>query len=139
MQGLHDLYALGEEDWRFLLVQYVCGIFYNKTDDRKQVNACLVDKYESAYANLASVILINAKIDTDQVFGQQIDPETMIDIDIVVQSLAKGLRHIFKNQRIFMELIFPQVLILAYARLMKDIQIIEAVSYESATLERLIY
>lgn len=38
-----------------------------------------------------------------------------------------------------MELIFPQVLILAYARLMKDIQIIEAVSYESETLERLIY
>ena len=81
---MHDLYALGEEDWRFLLVQYVCGIIYNQTEDKKQINSCLVNKFESAQANLVSTILINAKIDTDAVFGQQIDPETMVDIDVVV-------------------------------------------------------
>jgi hypothetical protein len=63
----------------------------------------------------------------------------MLDIDCVIQSIAKGLRNILKNQRIFMELIFPQVLILAYQRLLKDIEVIEAVSLESPTLERLIY
>ena len=35
MQGLNDIYSLGEDDWRFVLVQYVCGIFFNKTDDLK--------------------------------------------------------------------------------------------------------
>ena len=44
-----------------------------------------------------------------------------------------------RNERIFMELIYPQVLTMAYQRLLKDIEIIEATSFESATLERLIY
>ena len=114
MQSLHDLYSLGEEDWRFLLVQYVCGIFYNKTEDRKQINACLVDKFESAPANLVSIILINAQIDTDTVFSQQVDPETLLSLDVVVQSISKGIRNIFKTHRIFMELIYPQVMVLAY-------------------------
>ena len=97
MQGLHDIYGLGEQDWRFLLVQYVCGIFYNKTPDKKQINACLVDKFESAPANLVSVILINSKIDTDAVFGQSMETDHMIDIDVVIQSLTKGLRNILSN------------------------------------------
>ena len=139
MQGLHDLYALGEEDWRFLLVQYVCGIIYNQTEDKKQINSCLVNKFESAQANLVSTILINAKIDTDAVFGQQIDPETMVDIDVVVQSITKSIRQILKNERIFMELALPQVIVYAYQRLLKDIEIIEAVSFESENLERLVY
>jgi hypothetical protein len=50
-------------------VQYVCGVFFNKTEDKKYVNSCLVDRFESAPANLVSVILINGKIDTDTVFG----------------------------------------------------------------------
>ena len=63
----------------------------------------------------------------------------MIDIDVVIQSLTKGLRYMMRNQRIFMELVFPQVIIMAYQRLIKDVEIIEAISYESARLERIIY
>lgn len=78
------MYGLGEEDWRFLLVQYVCGTFFNKSEDKKQISSVLVDKFESAPANLVSVVLINSKIDTDIVFGQQIEPDTFIDIDVVI-------------------------------------------------------
>ena len=84
MQGLHDLYKLGQEDWRFLLLQYVCGIYYNHTDDHQKIQACIVDKFESAPSNLVLAILINAKIDIDLVFGQQVDPDTMLDIDIII-------------------------------------------------------
>ena len=63
---------------------------------------------------MVSTILINAKIDTDAVFGQQIDPETMVDIDVVVQSITKSIRQILKNERIFMELALPQVIVYAY-------------------------
>lgn len=133
------MYTLGEEDWRFLLQQYVCGVFYNKTEDNTKITGCLVDKHESAPANLVVAILINAKIDSDTIFGSQVDPDTMIDIDVIIQSLAKGLRNILKNQRILMEVVFPQVLILAYQRLLSDIEVIEAVSFESERLERMIY
>ena len=84
MQGLHDLYYVGEEDWRFLLVQYVCGTFFNKTEDKMLLNSVIVDKFESAPANLVSVILINCKIDTEIIFGQQIEPETFVDLDVVI-------------------------------------------------------
>ena len=38
-----------------------------------------------------------------------------------------------------MELVFPQVITIAYQRLLRDVEEIEAVSYESETLERLVY
>ena len=38
-----------------------------------------------------------------------------------------------------MELALPQVIVYAYQRLLKDIEIIEAVSFESENLERLVY
>ena len=82
------MYTLGQEDWRFLIVQYVSGIFFNTNDENlnydKYVNSCLIDRHESAPANLVSVVLINAKIDTDQDFGQPKDPETMLTIDVVI-------------------------------------------------------
>ena len=33
------------------------------------INNCLVDKFESAPANLVLAVIINAKIDTETVFG----------------------------------------------------------------------
>lgn len=63
----------------------------------------------------------------------------MVDLDIVIQSIAKGLRHILKNQRIFMELVFPQVMVTVYMHLLREIETVEAIFFESATLERLIY
>ena len=85
----------------------MCGITYNKTEDKQFINNCLVDKYESAPANLVLAIIINAKIDTENMFGQQVDPEVMIDLDVIVQALAKGLRNILSKQRLFIELILP--------------------------------
>ena len=60
----------------------------------------------------------------------------MIDIDVVVQSMAKGLRNMLKSQRILMDVVYPQILCINYKRLLKDIEIIEADFKESDLLER---
>ena len=93
IKDISDFYRLGKYDWRFLLAQYVSGLFFNRSQEKKQYDSCLIDKFESAPVNLVSIVLINGRVDTDTVFSKpEQDPDLMLDIDIVIQSLTEGVR-----------------------------------------------
>lgn len=67
----------------------------------------MIDKYESAPANLVMYILINAQIDTENVFGTSMDSDYMVEIDVVIQAISKCLQYLMRNERIFLELVYP--------------------------------
>ena len=88
--ALTDLYRLGTEDWRFVLIQIVSGIFYNRNSESREVDGVLIDKFESAPANFVCSVLINAKVDVEKHFSEPKEHDCFLDIDAVIQAISKA-------------------------------------------------
>ena len=56
MQAVQDLYTLGQEDWRFVMVQFIIGVYYNKREG-SLIQSVIIDGQDKTIANLFCTVL----------------------------------------------------------------------------------
>ena len=96
MQGLSDLERLGHEDWRFALVQKMCGINFNKgkngNPETAPIKTVLIDKKDVTIATFLAFFLNNlsAEMDILKFFNcALVREEYIIDFNLILDSIAK--------------------------------------------------
>lgn len=99
MGGVQDLHLLGEEDWRFVLLQYLVGVTYHKQSGQEGslVDSMLVDKHDPMGQNIVLKVLRDAKFDQDLLFSLDFhdDPEPVVEVDKLLSVFADALQDAF--------------------------------------------
>ena len=91
MQAVQDLYALGQEDWRFVILQYIIGVSYNKREG-SLIQSVIINNADKTVANLMCALLRETKVDIHRTFGTAEPPRVDLGFDEVLIGLRVGLR-----------------------------------------------
>ena len=138
MQAVQDLYTLGQEDWRFVVLQAIVGVFYNKREG-SLIQSVIIDNHDKAVANLMCAVLRETKVDIHRHFGTPVQPQLSLPVDEVLIGLRVGVREALRNEAFFFEVITPIALSTAYQRLTEAVRVVECSYIGSEYAQRTVY
>lgn len=88
---------LGHEDWRFIVVQKLCGITYNKVSDGAKnvalapIRNILIDKKDQTITSFVCDFLddFSSQTDIKKLFSSSLDPkeDCIVDFDLVLSAI----------------------------------------------------
>jgi len=144
IQGLSDLERLGHEDWRFALVQTLCGINYNKdkygNQETAPIKAVLIDKKDATVATFVAFLLndIAAEMDILKFFNTALvsEEEYIIDFNLILDSIAKCAQNLVEDIKIIGKVTVPQLITTVYTMLREAVGKVEGYIVESTSYRR---